>query len=224
LEGAKTQAPQEDGREHPGHVKSHIGGSPVYQETGVMPDEISSWIQTEKVTRRLQYSELAKAKAITEVTTDYTSNGARAAIQDGTSIHIWMATLDTIADWLQARSKIGEKEASQLPTQKTTECEGAKRGPSPSTWHDDDPGDAEETWEWHAPDLSKGSQWYKEQIKAKGETKAEDWYPEGLQALATRQENYTKAGPKRLQLLWWEFPEEHWEALQEGSSMNFLIS
>jgi hypothetical protein len=28
----------------------------------------------------------------------------------------------------------------------------------------------------------------------------------GLQALATHQENYTKAGPKRLQLLWWELP------------------
>jgi hypothetical protein len=25
-------------------------------------------------------------------------------------------------------------------------------------------------------------------------------------------------------LLWWEFPEEHWEPLQEGCSMNFLIS
>lgn len=36
--------------------------------------------------------------------------------------------------------------------------------------------------------------------------------------------NYTEDGPKRLQLLWWEFPTEHWEALRLGSSMNFLVT
>jgi hypothetical protein len=45
-----------------------------------MPDEVASWIQTEKGTRRLQYAELAKAKGITEATTDFTSSGACAAI------------------------------------------------------------------------------------------------------------------------------------------------
>jgi hypothetical protein len=47
---------------------------------------------------------------------------------------------------------------------------------------------------------------------------------EGIAALATHQNNYTLEGPsaKKLKLLWWEFSEEHWEPLKEGSRMNFL--
>jgi hypothetical protein len=65
---------------YPGYVNSHIGGSPIYQETGVMQDEVSSWIQMEKGTWQLQYAELAKAKGITEAMANFTSSGACAAI------------------------------------------------------------------------------------------------------------------------------------------------
>jgi hypothetical protein len=43
--------------------------------------------------------------------------------------------------------------------------------------------------------------------------------------LTIHQGNYTSTGPslKRLQLLWWESPPEHWTALREGCQMNFLI-
>jgi hypothetical protein len=36
--------------------------------------------------------------------------------------------------------------------------------------------------------------------------------------------NYDAEGPNltKVQLLWWEFPSEHWDALREGSPMNFL--
>ena len=36
--------------------------------------------------------------------------------------------------------------------------------------------------------------------------------------------NYTASGPepRHLQVLWWEFPPEHWTALRDGSRMNFL--
>jgi hypothetical protein len=48
---------------------------------------------------------------------------------------------------------------------------------------------------------------------------------EGLELLRIYRGNYDVDGPKptRLQLLWWEFPREHWTALREGSRMNFLI-
>jgi hypothetical protein len=38
--------------------------------------------------------------------------------------------------------------------------------------------------------------------------------------------NYTATGPqvKQLQLIWWEFPPEHWTALRKGSRMNFLVT
>ena len=57
-----------------------------------------------------------------------------------------------------------------------------------------------------------------------GLPEAARFYDEGLGALRMHRGNYTPAGPQRLQLLWWEFPPEHWEALREGSSMNFLIT
>lgn len=34
--------------------------------------------------------------------------------------------------------------------------------------------------------------------------------------------NDTHPDPKELQIVWWEFPRDHWDDLREGSSMNFL--
>jgi hypothetical protein len=47
---------------------------------------------------------------------------------------------------------------------------------------------------------------------------------EGIADLNTHRDNYTVDGPdaKRLKLLWWEFPKEHWKPLREGSHMHFL--
>ena len=44
--------------------------------------------------------------------------------------------------------------------------------------------------------------------------------------MCIRDSNYTEDGPeaKKLKLLWWEFPKEHWTPLKEGSRMNFLRS
>ncbi|MGL5812169.1 MAG: hypothetical protein ACRCYW_02380, partial [Aeromonas sp.] len=44
-----------------------------------------------------------------------------------------------------------------------------------------------------------------------------------LEALEVHRNNYTEAGPKYLQLLWWEFPEIHQEAIRIGSSLRFLV-
>jgi hypothetical protein len=47
---------------------------------------------------------------------------------------------------------------------------------------------------------------------------------EGIEAINVHRQNCTKDGPeaKRLQLLWWEFPKEHWQPLRDGGPMNFL--
>jgi hypothetical protein len=47
---------------------------------------------------------------------------------------------------------------------------------------------------------------------------------EGIASLEIHRNNCTLDGPaaKKLKLLWWEFPEEHWTPLKEGSRMNFL--
>jgi hypothetical protein len=77
---------------------------------------------------------------------------------------------------------------------------------------------------WVPPNLEKGGTWYRDRmaslaIAVAGRPDAEQLLAEGEAALAIHRENYTEAGPKRLQLLWWEFPPEHWEALRLGSSM-----
>jgi hypothetical protein len=49
---------------------------------------------------------------------------------------------------------------------------------------------------------------------------------DGIRMLEIHRSNYTLEGPdpKQLQLLWWEFPKEHWDGLREGSKMNFLTA
>lgn len=48
----------------------------------------------------------------------------------------------------------------------------------------------------------------------------------GMEDLDRHRRNHDDQGPTppQLQLLWWEFPEEHWTALREGSHMNFLVT
>ena len=84
------------------------------------------------------------------------------------------------------------------------------------------------TWNWQPPDLSIGSSFYKNRIKSlrtavdslgKG---YEYLYKEGLDILAHHRKNYGPEGPKSLTILWWEWPEVHWEELREGASMNFM--
>jgi hypothetical protein len=51
----------------------------------------------------------------------------------------------------------------------------------------------------------------------------EQAYRDGLEALKIHRTNYGEDDIiHRLQLLWWEFPPEHWEAIREGCPMNFL--
>ena len=47
-------------------------------------------------------------------------------------------------------------------------------------------------------------------------------HSEGLKALEVHRENFESGELRKLQLLWWEFPSEHWTELHKGGSMNFL--
>jgi hypothetical protein len=95
-------------------------------------------------------------------------------------------------------------------------------------WEDCSGSDDNKDWAWKPPDLQEGQPWFQDRLdslKRAVETfpNAQQLYEEGVQALGRHRMNYSDEGPKCLQLLWWEFPEEHWEDLREGSSMNFLI-
>ena len=86
------------------------------------------------------------------------------------------------------------------------------------------------TFEWAPPDLTPGGHWHQTRVanlvkaaKSYGD-RAEALVQEGMKMLNTHRGNYDATGPalKRLQLLWWEFPPEHWDAIREGSRMGFL--
>lgn len=84
-------------------------------------------------------------------------------------------------------------------------------------------------WSWEAPDLGKGSPWYQACIASLCHAilnlqDGDLHFVDGLEALQVHRKNCSGTGPKKLQILWWEFPSEHWEALHEGSPMNFLIT
>jgi hypothetical protein len=84
---------------------------------------------------------------------------------------------------------------------------------------------------WHPPpDLSPGSTCYQERIRnlrlaADTLPDPELAYQQGIEDLRIHRNNYDAEGPRprELRLLWWEFPPEHWEAMREGSQMNFLV-
>jgi hypothetical protein len=82
---------------------------------------------------------------------------------------------------------------------------------------------------WKPPDLTEGGKWHSARTKnlLDGAGSFEDptsVIDKGLEALRIHRQNYKANGPdpKQLQLLWWEFPKEHWEPLKNGSRMNFL--
>ena len=83
-------------------------------------------------------------------------------------------------------------------------------------------------WTWEVPDLQKGGDFYKARMKRLREVTREcggpqSWIEEGEKILDWHRTNYGPNGPTRLTVLWWEWPKEHWTALREGSSMNFMI-
>ena len=84
-------------------------------------------------------------------------------------------------------------------------------------------------FQWFPPDLSEGSPFFKERVTnleraARLYPNPDDIIEDGLELLVRHRGNYTAThpDPKCLQLIWWEFPRDHWEALRLGSSMNFL--
>ena len=84
---------------------------------------------------------------------------------------------------------------------------------------------------WQPKDLSEGGEWYQDRISHLRHACAHfpnstDLYNDGLERLRTHRSNYDKDGPNPsyLQLLWWEFPPEHWVELRDGFRMNFLTT
>lgn len=180
--------------------------------TDPMPGHMGAWIETERGIRRLMPEE--------------TSNGLGAPKKNRTTLS---------ASILQCTTSLFHWE--YLSSSLTLPSEGQ---PTllPATLRDDNwstpdsaPKDTGPPFHWAPPDLSEGGEWYLERVAAlqtaaKTMPNPDSIVREGLELLTIHRGNYTATGPapkpKQLQLLWWEFPPEHWKALREGCRMNFL--
>jgi hypothetical protein len=131
------------------------------------------------------------------------------------------------------RSFTLESDKEEWPTLKLIRPFDLSEDSLPVDTHDVDKDVDADTFEWRPPDLSVEGLWHKQRVTHLQEAIA--CYPpdqhaqmlaDGLAALDRHRENYDDAGPDlhTLQILWWEFPAEHWDALREGSRMNFLSS
>jgi hypothetical protein len=203
----------------PCKVKNTTKLGPIYERDGPMPDRPHVWIRSERGVRRLQHEELAKGKGVpSEWLKGEEQRPLRQSMVDtATCLHLWTAAMDTLRSWMDGDGKEARESVKKdIPKVDTEEWSS----PAEDEAYD---------WEWAVPDLSEGGEWHKARVSnlllAIGERKDKDkLLKDGLKALDIHRGNYTDEGPKCLQLLWWEFPKEHHEALREGCKMNFLIT
>lgn len=179
---------------------------PVFTPKGCLPNSVGALIETSKGVRSLQATELGRAKGIPST---WDLQGRHDDLTRLTGQHLWVAVSDALF--------------------KDAEMSQGTRAPSMSSREEPvtDQLDDDLEWEWELPDLSEGGEWYQERVTnleraIQGRADHQQLRAEGLAALAQHRRNYGPEGIDRLQLLWWEFPPEHWEELRDGCRMNFL--
>jgi hypothetical protein len=199
-------------------IGGYIDGKRVYQVEGAMPDRVGSWIEHPSEIRRLQHQELAKAKGILDDYGTPNSQGELESTREGTCIHLLTAVLDHVG-----RSKESLTDPMKSP-------EKSQKEDNIRMWSDEEEDEKDQEWEWEVPDLQEGSERTKARLQTLSQAmeeleEPEYWYQEGVKCLARHRLNYTTEGPQQLQLLWWEFPREHWTtALREGCRLGFLAT
>ncbi|CAJ1966080.1 unnamed protein product [Cylindrotheca closterium] len=173
-----------------------------------MPPRIGALIKTEKGIRRLMKDEFARGLEIPK--TDEEGLTER-CLHRSTSVLHWEYLSRSLQNLFSSATQDQDTPSLQPSQQDPTLL------PIPRT-----------LFEWKPADLSPGGKWYLKRV-AKLEVAASH-YPtpeavivDGLNRLRIHRANYTADGPvpKWLQLLWWEFPQEHWEELRMGARQNF---
>jgi len=184
---------------------------PVFSPDGCFPDMVGALVAVEGGIRRLQADEMAKAKGVPEEWIRQERLNIR-NLNQLTDIHIWgaiAASLSPQDGTLEPHFSQPTDEADLEKQLMTTSEDGIN-------------------WEWMPPDLSPGGKWHTERLQklymaTEGHPEADRLRQEGMEALKIHRRNYEDDGEiKQLQILWWEFPPEHWEELRDGCPMNFL--
>ena len=199
------------------------GGVPVFDDSGPMPNRVGSLIYTDargrtdpsgrkRRIRRLQTAELAKAKGLPSSWGDLD----RIPISELER----MPGIHTVAAIGEAIFPLFQPSADSFDAE-----DGGDSPPIPPAPIDGQ--EEEEEWTWELPDLSPESEWTKQReanlrSAISGRPNEQKLWEEGRQMLERHRQNYGPDGPKQLQILWWEWPQRHWEMLRRGCPMNFV--
>jgi hypothetical protein len=174
-----------------------------------MPEQSGAWIRTEKGVRRLSLEETSRGLGLLK---NMEVPLSPSLLKNTTSLFHFEYLSPSLVTPTKAPVSKGNPQ------------------PAPGDTALDDPA-LRPVFQWSPPDLSEGGTWYNERVHSLRAAVATlpdpaKIFQEGLELLAIHRTNYTATGPapKRLQLLWWEFPPEHWTPLREGSPMNFLVT
>ena len=192
---------------------------PPSSDKDPMPPVVGAHIATPHGTRRLQAKELARGLGV-PTTTD-SDKLTNTLLTRTTSVYIW--------EYLSTSLSPDAPTPTTEPGLFTSwdQLTDPVRPFSPP--QQADPTSVME-FDWVPPDLSPGSVWHQTRVHNLRQACShypdfyESYLSDGLARLETHRGNYTNEGAdaKKLQLLWWEFPPEHWDELREGCDMGFL--
>jgi hypothetical protein len=189
-------------------------------QTDPMPNQVGAWIRTDHGVRRLQVEELYKGLGCSKHP-DPQHKVCASTCRHTTSLFIW-ETLST--------SILGVPPSPPDDLNLFNDWEGLRNQVLPQSDLPDKP-TAPPPFEWKPPDLSKGGVWHSQRVQTLIAAAAcypgreEELIHDGHHILDVHRDNYDSTGAnlKQLQLIWWEFPREHWDAIRDGSRMGFLV-
>ena len=208
-------------------ISGRVGNNLIYEPSGCMPNDVSSWVATErpkstgKCVRRLLTDELCRAKGVPKEWVRKGSKLPKEAVINSTPLHVWTVLCDSLSSWLRHDTREHSPKRPKV-------LFDSRPSPVGESCQPDEPARSQEPWTYQMPNLEKGGLWYQERVSnlrvaVRHLPNPASLIEEGLEMLEIHRNNYTEAGPKYLQLLWWEFPPEHRNDIRLGSSMRFMV-
>jgi hypothetical protein len=177
-----------------------------------MPDHVGAWIRTERGSRRLlPAEELARGLGVPNEWELSAAGFTDSVLKQTTSAFHWEHFSK-----LLVLPALAAHESSEGPLPSSVDPISALVAPGPE-------------FSWCPTDLSEGGVWYRDRVtNLVAAAHYEDRLAlvrDGLRALQIHRSNYTATHPEpqQLQLLWWEFPPEHWDEIRDGCSIYFMV-
>jgi len=199
---------------HPVHqnIVGTYRGQEVYSLDGTFYTSThNTWIQIPDVgIRRLEYDELVLLKG------DENSRYEMASFKtlySSLEKHVWYALAKVVTTFILPAPTLPPPQPIRTSTGAATHYSSLSTSAP---------------WTWTPPDLRLNSAFYLKRIQnlhhAIKKLGPGHMYllEEGEHLLSHHRTNYGEDGPQYLGLLWWEWPERHWQELREGTSMNFM--